>query len=300
MQLSIAPVSAAEEFRDRLRLELFEQINQIRVENDLAPLLKDPTAFRVAQRHCARQIFDGSFGHFASDGLAPYHRYSFDGGRDAVLENTSSWSSDTPYEPDEIRGLVDRSLRAMLDERPPDDGHRRAILDPWVTHLGTGIAWRGGEVRIAQEFLRRYITWTAPPPVEVTDDTRVRVEGRPIDGWHLAALSVHFESFPRNLRPSEASGIESWDFPADRIDYEPKRLETTSEIVRLTHASGGRAGDLFVDSDRSFTFSVPFTRGNGVYTLVAWVRRNGSESPLVAASNISMRYGGQASEDSGR
>ena len=30
----------------------------------------------------------------------------------------------------------------MMAEKPPDDGHRRAILDPLWTHVGIGVALR--------------------------------------------------------------------------------------------------------------------------------------------------------------
>jgi hypothetical protein len=288
--LCLAPHATASDLRDALRLELFERINEVRLAHGLAPLQKDPVAFRVAQQHCARQIFDGSYGHFATDGLAPYHRYSSAGGNDGLLENTASWSADTPYADDEIRDLAERSLLAMLAEEPPDDGHRRAILDPWATHLGTGVAWRGGEVRIAHEFIRRYVTWQEVPPRDVTAGERRVLNGRPIEGWSVRAVSVHFERTPRNMRPVEASRIENWELPSDRVDYEPKHLDQTSRIVRLTQASGGQPGDLFVRDDRSFTFSIPFERGPGLYTIVVWVRNNGNGSLLVPASNLTIRF----------
>lgn len=283
------PVSAAE-LRDHLRLELFARINEVRTAHGLPALAKDPIAFRVAQQHSARQIFDGTWGHYATDGLAPYHRYSFDGGNDAVLENAASWSSDVPYPEDALPGLMERSLQAMLDEKPPDDGHRRAILDPWATHLGTGLAWRGGEVRITQLFLRRYVDWSSPPTRKAAPGDRAFLEGRPVDGWSVGALSVHHEGFPRPMRPAKASSIVDWELPDNRIDFAPKRLDETSGLVRLTLENGGQPGDFWVRADRSFTFIVPFDRGPGIYTLVVWVRKDGNGSELVAASNISIRF----------
>lgn len=288
--LVLACPLAATTLRDQLRLTLFARINEVRVARGLAPLDKDPVAFRVAQQHSARQIFDGTLGHFATDGLAPYHRYSFAGGNDGILENTASWSSDIPYEDHEIADLVERSLQAMLGEKPPADGHRRALLDPWVTHLGTGISWKAGEVRITQEFLRRYVDWTVSPPREAAPGDRIVVEGRPFEGWYVGAVSVHHESFPRSMRVAEASSIEDWELPADRIDFEAKRLDDDGSLVRLTQENGGQPGDLFVRDDHSFTFVIPFGRGPGIYTLVVWIRKDGNGPTLVAASNIAIRF----------
>jgi uncharacterized protein YkwD len=292
-----APLASASELRDRLRLGLFERINEIRVGHGLSPLAKDPLAFRVSQQHSARQVFDGSYGHFATDGLAPYHRYSFAGGDDGVLENVASWSSDAPYDESELAGLVERSLQAMMDETPPDDGHRRVILDPWATHLGTGLAWRGGEVRITQTFVRRYVNWVSSPPRRAAAAERVVLEGVPAEGWNVGAVSVHYEPFPQSMRPAKANSIEDWNLPADRLDYEAKRLDDASPIVRLSREGGSQPGELFVRGDRSFTFVVPFTRGPGVYTVVAWVRRNGNGSHPIPASNVSIRFENDPSGD---
>jgi len=292
--LSFSVPSAATGLRDEVRLALFDRVNEIRVSHGLSPLAKDPLAFRVAQQHCARQIFDGTVGHFATDGFAPYQRYSFAGGNDGLLENTASWSSEAPYDDSEIMKLAERSLKAMMDERPPNDGHRRAILDPWATHLGTGVAWKGGEVRLTQEFIRRYVEWTRSPVRDAFPGERVVVEGQPVAGWSIAAVSVHHEPFPRKMRVAEASGIVDWELPGDRVDFEPRKIDQASGIVRLTQANGGQPGDFFVRDDRSFSFAVPFDRGSGVYTLVAWVRKDGNGSELVAASNIAIRYDAQA------
>ena len=42
----------------------------------------------------------------------------------------------------------------MMAEKPPDDGHRQAILDPLWTHVGIGVALEGGEFRMTEEFTR--------------------------------------------------------------------------------------------------------------------------------------------------
>lgn len=286
----------ADELRDELREKLVHRINEVRTGYGLSPLASDVTASRVAQRLSSRQVYDGTYGHFASDGLAPYHRYSFAGGNDGLQENTASWSADKTYSDSEIESLVTRSLDAMLTETPPEDGHRRTLLDPWATHLGVGIAWRAGEVRITQDFLRRYVKWEKSPPREVSLHERVVLKGSSRSGWTIAAISLHHEDFPKRLRPSEANRIETWDLPPDREDFDAIRVDRTSEIVRMAQAAGGRPGDLLIHEDDSFSFSIPFQRGPGVYTVVVWVRTADRDSPLVSASNISIRVGEPAEE----
>ncbi len=269
-----------------VKARMLAMINAERREFGLAAVRLDPLASGVADALCKRQVYDQSVGHISTDGLSPYQRYSFAGGLDGTTENTAAWSRDVPYEGGDIAGLVEQSMRAMLDEAPPEDGHRRAILDPHATHVGLGFAWRGGEVRVAHEFVRRYLHWMTPPPREARLGARVTCAARPADGWTVAVMSVHYEPTPKPISRSGASRIVSYELPAERSDYNARSLRDDSEIVRSARTNGGASGDLAVAHDGSFTFSIPFEHGPGIYTLVTWLRKGDA---VVAASNVSIR-----------
>ncbi|MGK2857132.1 MAG: CAP domain-containing protein [Thermoanaerobaculia bacterium] len=279
------PVRDTPQLAATIKATMLSIINEQRHAFGLSTVRVDPLASSVADALCRRQVYDRSVGHISTDGLSPYHRYSFAGGLDGLTENTAAWSKDAPYNEEEIVGLVKESMRAMLAEAPPDDGHRRAILDPRATHVGLGFAWRGGEVRVAHEFLRRYLRWSDPPPREIRLGEKVVCAARPATGWEIAAISVHFEPAPKPLSRARASGIESYELPETRTDFQPRRPGKESDLVRI--ARGGAAhGELTVAPDGSFTFTIPFEHGPGLYTLVAWV---GNGDARVAASNISIR-----------
>lgn len=288
--VAAAPVSDTPELAATIKAKMLAKINGERREFGLTPVRVDPLASRVADALCRRQVYDLSVGHFSTDGLAPYHRYSFAGGLDGITENTAAWSRQTPYTAGEIERLVEESVDAMLDEGAPDDGHRRAILDPHATHVGLGFAWRDGEVRIAQEFVRRYLTWTTPPPREARPGAKAVCVAKPAKGWEIAAVSVHFEPLPTPLSSAAATRIESYELPVTRTDYQPRSLRDDSPIVRSARAAGGAPGDLAVADDGSFTFAIPFERGSGIYTVVAWLR-NGDA--VVTASNVSVKVTGR-------
>jgi uncharacterized protein YkwD len=281
-----AEAAPSAELTATIKAKMLSMINAERREFGLAPVRVDPLASVVADALCRRQVYDRSVGHFSTDGLAPYHRYSFAGGLDGVTENTAAWSRDTPYGADEIDRLVEESVRTMLHEGPPDDGHRRAILDPHATHVGLGFAWRDGEVRIAQEFVRRYLHWTLPPPRELREGAKAVCAAKPAAGWEIAAISVHYEPAPKFLSRAEASRIESYDLPATRSDFKPRSLRDDSPIVRSARAAGGAPGDLAVADDGAFTFSIPFEHGPGLYTVVAWLRKGDT---VTTASNVVVR-----------
>lgn len=280
--------------RTTLRLEVLRLINQDRRENGLAPVELDAAASAIADAYCRKQIRYGTTGHFTIDGLAPYMRHSFAGGNDAVRENAAAWSA--PYRFDE-RALLDmlrRSQRAMMDEVPPHDGHRRAILDPHATHVGIGLAWEGGELRLTQEFLRRYLTWQRPLPRAAAAGERITGTARPVDGYRVEAISVHHEPAPQPLARAAANAIEDYSLPDKRRDYLPRLRSYYNrasngalQIVREEYTDG-RSGDFAIAGDGSFTFSVPLVDGPGIYTVVVWVRRENSATPI-SASNVSIR-----------
>ena len=279
------PVRDTPELASKVKAMMLSTINEERHEFGLAPVRLDPLASSVADALCRRQVYDRSVGHISTDGLGPYHRYSFAGGLDGLTENTAGWSRDTPYAAEEIEGLVTESMRAMLAEAPPHDGHRRAILDPRAPHVGLGFAWRGGEVRVAHELVRRYVRWTAPPPREIRLGARASCAGMPAKGWRVAAVSVHFEEMPKPLSRAKASRIESYDLPATRTDLQPRPAGAQSGLASIARGAGG--GDLVVAPDGSFAVTIPFAHGPGVYTVVTWLR-NGDDA-LVSAGNVSIR-----------
>ena len=115
----------------------------------------DGGAARVADAFCARQIREGTRGHFLTDGIPPYARTSFAGVFGAQSENSVSWVIDRPYFSEPISRLALAGHEDMMAESPPGDGHRRTILDPEATHVGVGYAVEGGRFQMAQEFLTR-------------------------------------------------------------------------------------------------------------------------------------------------
>jgi uncharacterized protein YkwD len=284
----------ADETRVTLRDEFLRIINRDRVAGGLAPVNLDPATSVVADGYCHEQIKNGTTGHIGTDGLTPYMRYSFAGGDDGVSENAAAWSAPYHFSDRALFDMIQRSEAAMMRELPPHEGHRRTILDPYATHVGIGLAWQRGEFRLTQEFIRRYVDWKRPLPRNAVESERITGIGKPFDGYKVEAITVHFEAIPRPLSASQVNGMDSYSLPDRRRDYLP-RLRTYRELrgdgavyeVREQYADG-RRGDFTVARDGSFTFSVPFTDGPGVYTVVVWLRGHDAPAPI-AASNVSIR-----------
>jgi len=285
-----------DELRLAIKQELFARINRDRAEAGLPAVRFDPHASAIGDDFCQKQIKDRTTGHVTLDGLAPYMRYAFAGGNDGVSENAAAWSANYRFSEAMIPDLARRCHEAMIAEKPPHDGHRRTILDPSATHVGIGLAWQQGEFRMVQEFVRRYIFWDGSLPRTASPSDRLHLRGRPLDGYTVESISVHYEPHPEPIARVTANRLDSYSLPSRRRDYLP-RLETIYQqdargviLARSAEYSDGSKGDFPIDRDGGFAFSLPFSDGPGIYTVVTWIRKGGSEEPI-AASNISIRVG---------
>ena len=280
------------EFRDALRQQLLSRINHDRLEQGVAPVSLDPRASAMADAYCQRQIRDRTTGHFSLDGRAPYMRYSAAGLNDGMSENTAAWSAEYDFSEDAIPRLMIESHATMLDEQAPDDGHRKAILDPAATDVGVGFAWEGGEFRLVEIFLRRYVDWTHPVPRNAATTDHLWAAGRPLEGWVVDTVVVHYEPHPKPIAAMEASQRTTYGLPARRREYVPARQQRSRAARAITsgRSETDDVGDFSVHHDGSFSFDVAFPDGAGVYTVVVWVRRE-KDGTRVSASNVSIRVG---------
>ncbi len=284
----------ADETRATLRDRMVRLINRDREAYGLPPVELDLPASRIGDTYCERQIRNRTTGHFTTDGLAPYMRYSFAGGNDGLSENAAAWSADYAFNERALFEMLGRSQDAMMAETPPRDGHKRTILDPYATHVGVGLAWEKGEFRLVQEFIRRYIDWTRPLPRQARVGDTILMAGRAHAGTRVEAITVHHEPAPTTMPAHVASAIDTYSLPDERREYLP-RLRTTVAVApdgtmnaARRRYEDGRLGDFATRSDGAFSFEVPIAEGPGIYTVIVWVSQNESRK-AIAASNVSIR-----------
>lgn len=272
--------------RRAAREELLGRINRDRLAGGVPAVALDETFSAIADRHCERQIRERTVGHFSLDGLAPYARYSQAGSNDGIAENAVAWSAGYAFGPASIIDLARRSHEAMMAETPPDDSHRRAILDPFATHVAIGLAWEVGDLRLVQLFLRRHIDWLAPPRRHASPDEHLYASGRPRPGWRVAGATLHHESLPHPLSAEAANRIESYSLPPGRREFRPSAGSRPGIRRTLSRWAESRSSSgLSILGDGSFSFNAPLSEGPGIYTLVVWLARPGQ--PRIAASHIS-------------
>ena len=194
---------------------LLARINADRAAAGLSLLAYDLVAAKAGDAFCLDAARTGVMGHWDLAGRAPYDRFADAGGVDWNAENFSGTSRrGEAFRKDELVGLLLGAHRGMMQERPPDDGHRRTILDPKWTHVGIGVALEGGEFRMTEEFTRHAAVWVEAPASRVRAGRTVPVNVQLPKGWTLAVVEIAHERFPRPLTAKEIRARTSYAFPA--------------------------------------------------------------------------------------
>ncbi|MGH9369124.1 MAG: CAP domain-containing protein, partial [Thermoanaerobaculia bacterium] len=260
-----------------VRYRVFGEINRDRATAGLPAVAWDEAASRVADAFCAAQVAERTRGHYLRDGVPPYARAGLAGVFGYQAENSASWTttaatfSDTPLE------LALSAHRSMMEERPPDDGHRRTILDPEATHVGVGWAMTGGRFRMAQEFLARGLERLTLKSDE--NAAVLRVSGAARSPLRLQFVTLAHEPLPVPLTREEANARTTYRYPAPGESLVPEG-HTQLRVLGTVTQNRIRLG-----RDRDFSFFFAPGRA-GLWTIVFFVSKIGEDRPAPGGSAV--------------
>jgi uncharacterized protein YkwD len=251
-----------------VRRAVFERINRDRSSAGVPPVAWDEAASRVADVFSAAQVAEKTRGHYLRDGVPPYARTGFAGVFGYGSENSASWiTTASAFEEPPVE-LALSSHQSMVDEKPPNDGHRRTILDPDATHVGVGWAMAGGRFQMAEEFQARGLERLT---LEVLENSPVlRVQGSAKSPLRLQFVTVAHEPLPRHLSREEANARTTYRYPAPVEAYVPEG-HTSLRVIGVVTQDRLRLG-----RDRDFSFQFAPDRA-GLWTFVFFVSKSGEE-----------------------
>src|SRR5207237_5834153 len=258
------------------RVQLLRMVNEERSQAGLGKLQLDDLACRVASEH-ALDMAKGQFlSHWGSDGRKPYQRYSFAGGTGAVQENASSADDILSLAPAGVlEDLHDMHL-SMLNEKPPNDGHRRTILFPAHTHVGFGIALRGFHLRLAELYVAKYVR-VDPIPQRVKSKQSVLFSGRVLNQQNeLVGVEVYYEPRPTPPQIAWLRVERSYGMPDERESFQPR-------LPAGVHYSDGTAGEIEMLAGGNFRVRLPLSKIPGINTIMVWLSKGENGVPFPAS-----------------
>jgi uncharacterized protein YkwD len=247
-----------------LQLLMFDVINIDRGDHDLAPVEWDETAAVVGQAHAEQMASLGYFSHWNPSGHGPDIRYALAGGRDVVTENIASywcrWDDGRPAPIEDWDQLI-RDQQAGLMRSP---SHRSNILDPAHTHVGIGIAYNptAGDVRIAQEFINRYVVLD-PLPASLPIGAEVVLQGEILPAASDPLVNLAFEPFPQPLSM--------------------EHLAATSTYVSPTEIYEAIGPETITGSRFAASFPMDYQGSEGFYHIRVWVQVGEERFPAADA-----------------
>lgn len=274
--LLLAPASDIRVAPLELRLRMVEIINADRKAAGLPAVEYSEELSRAADAHCLDMIHGNYASHWNHDGWKPYIRYAAAGIHDHTSENLHAfWSSD--FREDRVWDYMAEGHRGFMAEQPPNDGHRRSILDPRHTHVGIGVAYGAGSLRMIELFGRRYADLEAVPFRARLKDHLV-VSGRLLRrSDSLLGISVFHEPLPQSMNRAELNATSSYSLPKEERMERPRLL--------AAHYSDGSGGTVHV-SGRAFQMPLSFWKGKGVYTIAVWIDAGGKTSFIGAMTSV--------------
>jgi len=262
-QLTRTPVSSP----DFVALQhlMLDLVNADRRKASLGAVAWDDFAAQVGMAHALEMADNGYMSHWNLQGYGPDVRYSLAGGVDAVMENVYRyWYRYNDGRPAPIQDWqkVIREAQASLMNSP---GHRANILDPDHTHLGIGIAYNAqtGDVRIAQEFINRYVTLD-PLPRQMRVGDKLEVRGMLLPGAAEPLINLAYEPFPQPLTVGDLENKKPGTYTSPADIFQPLNPNVS--------------GDHFTAS-----VMLDHNRQPGLYHIRVWVKTKGRD---VAASDV--------------
>ncbi|MCL5108729.1 MAG: CAP domain-containing protein [Chloroflexi bacterium] len=110
-------------------------INQERQAAGLAPLTVSEPLRQLARAHASDMAARDYFAHNTPEGLSPFDRMRGAGITYRTASENLGYSKFIPNPTDGVRA----QHQAMMNETPPNDGHRVNILNPAFTKVGIGV-----------------------------------------------------------------------------------------------------------------------------------------------------------------
>jgi uncharacterized protein YkwD len=259
------------------KLRLVEIINQDRAQAGLSPVEYSQELSRLADEHCNEMVREGYTNHWNRAGWKPYLRYAAAGLSAYTSENISAvWETSFATDKTNVWGNILYAHRSFLAEKPPNDGHRRSILDPRNMLAGIGIAYNNHGMRLIEVFATKNAE-LEPLALRASLRDHLRIRGRIRDaGLTLLSISVYYEPLPKPMTVNELRGTSAYSLP------EEEGRERPILPPGVLYADGV-AGTIEVDPRGVFSAPLVFWKGQpGVYTVAVWLRR-GRERAFIGA-----------------
>ncbi len=219
-------------------------INQDRMSHGLNPVTMESIATNAGQKHAEEMAKYCYLAHWDREGKLPEERYNEAGGSGFDEENVylgMHYYGNEPKGPMQLeanptftRKEIEDIESTYMNETPPDDGHRRNILDPDHTRVGIALAKsktaNAEVITNTQEFVNDAIkVYNLPTIADV--GANVTVAGRLIGGYRFRAVTVGRDATPSPMSVDDLRMTRSYGMPPAYATYYPRGYITPEPVI---------------------------------------------------------------------
>ncbi|HEY9786475.1 MAG TPA: CAP domain-containing protein [Candidatus Obscuribacterales bacterium] len=284
---------------EEARQYMISIINRDRASLGLKAVARDEVATRAGQDHSDEMARLGYLSHWDTGGRKPDQRYTECGGKGFVMENCHIEESGYPDSQNENgrkmakledvprfdRKTLDDIEDSFFGEKPPHDGHRKNIIDPFHTHVGIGlsIADDGNTRRLTctQEFVNNYAE-LADIPSAIKVGESFRVAGKLPDGLRVHGIDIYWDELPKKMSIRELARTASYGPPTLRLkSYFP--VGAYQPLIKTAFSGARQEFSLEIATDSSWK--------PGLYYVYIWAKNGGGtgkESFLISSRTITI------------
>ncbi len=263
-------------------------INAERKKHKLGPVTIDGIATAAGQKHTDEMAKESYISHWNLVGVKPSQRYTESGGIHNDTENLAYLCSTNPSDLELNNSLfpakyISTIQKWFMDEKPPNDGHRKNILDPKHNKVGIGISQNKNshesKYYLAQEFIDEYGQYEKMP-LRLEKNKSFQLQGKLAPGLKLYNIEFRLEDFPKAISKTELNKTYSYSEGGNNAIY---------------YWPGNNCKDLKIWSkDKKQHFALTVTpnieRKNGLYYVRVWAQENKSKKSFLV-SNRTLLFG---------
>ncbi len=196
-------------------------INNERISNNIPSVKYDSITAVSAQYHADEMKKYNYFSHYSINGTPPYIRYSLkSSGNFSIGENIAIGTNYKLLKISfiELKGKIDiiniiKKLNCdMYSEKPPNDGHRKTILNKYYNHIGIGIAYNDTLLFYVETFTGNYIKLLSDIPQKIKAGNSINIYAQILyDSLKLDHIKVYYDKIPDSLPLDSNFFIDSRD-----------------------------------------------------------------------------------------
>ncbi len=197
----------------------------------------------AAQIHAENLWRDCVSGHWGTDGLTPYMRYSLAGGYQSNSENVSGYRyCFTDEDRNRYRAIsnVQSELRDIMTGLMGSPGHARNILKPWHRKVNLGLAWTTHQMWTVQHFQGDYADCSVRPKIEGTT-LNMNCTVKEVLQSNYFYQAIHYDPPPTELTRGQIARSSPYRL-GNRVAYlreqPPRGRYWTDNEAQVTHYSG--------------------------------------------------------------